>query len=146
MPEFTDRVFAAVRKVPRGKVASYGTVAKVAGYPRAARQVGMVMRLGRGLPWWRVLAADGRIVIADPTYKMEQAMRLEMEGVVVREMRVDMDRFGWDPPTGGARASRTSRKAAAARPADAPRARSRASPKKAAKGRSRPRRNARGPR
>lgn len=109
MPEFSDRVFAAVRKVPRGKVASYGTVAAVAGYPRAARQVGMVMRLGHGLPWWRVLASDGRIVIADPQWKMEQALRLQAEGVEVHAMKVDMERYGWVPKASTARSARPPR-------------------------------------
>lgn len=95
--EFAERVFAAVRRIPRGRVASYGLVAEVAGHPRAARQVGMVMRLGKGIPWWRVVAQDGRIVIADPQWKTEQATRLEAEGVSVRGMRVDYERFAWQP-------------------------------------------------
>lgn len=129
MAEFTDRVFAAVRKIPRGRVASYGTVAAVAGFPRAARQVGMVMRLGRGLPWWRVLGADGRIVIADPQWKMEQAMRLQAEGVEVHAMKVDMERFSWRPRSlATAKRVKAAAKASPARCARSPRSPSRRPP------------------
>lgn len=94
---FTDRVFDVVRRIPRGKVASYGLVAELAGSPRAARQVGMVMRLGHGLPWWRVLAADGRIVIQNPEYRFAQHAKLEAEGIPVREGRVDYEEHAWKP-------------------------------------------------
>lgn len=94
---FPARVFAAVRRIPRGRVASYGLVAELAGSPRAARQVGRVMRLGHGLPWWRVLAKDGRIVIQDPEYRFAQHAKLEAEGVAVRDGRVDYARFSWKP-------------------------------------------------
>lgn len=138
LPEFTDKVFAAIRRVPRGKVASYGLIAQLAGYPRAARQVGMVMRLGHGLPWWRIVAKDGRIAIADPQWKMEQAIRLEAEGVIVRQMRVDYERFVWQPPLSDARTSRSRSAKAPARPATAARAPSRASAKGRAAGTKRP--------
>ena len=96
-PRFSDRVFDVVRRIPRGKVASYGLVATLAGSPRAARQVGMVMRLSHGLPWWRVLAADGRIVIQNPEYRFAQHAKLEAEGIPVRDGRVDYERFKWKP-------------------------------------------------
>lgn len=94
---FMDRVFAVVKRIPRGKVASYGLVAELAGSPRAARQVGMVMRLGHGLPWWRVIAADGRIVIQNPEYRFAQHAKLEAEGIPVVAGRVDYERFKWKP-------------------------------------------------
>lgn len=111
MPEkrFTDRVFDVVRRIPRGKVASYGLVAELAGSPRAARQVGMVMRLGHGLPWWRVLAKDGRIVIQDPEYRFAQHAKLEAEGIAVRDGRVDYDAFAWKPRPSNARRGRSPR-------------------------------------
>lgn len=96
--KFHEDVFAAVRRIPRGRVASYGLIAKVAGYPRAARQVGMVMRLGRGLPWHRVIAQDGRIVISNPQWRMEQILRLQLEGIEVSpEGAVDYERYAWRP-------------------------------------------------
>lgn len=100
---FQERVFAIVKRIPRGRVASYGLVAKLAGSPRAARQVGMVMRLGHGLPWWRVLASDGRIVIQNPEYRFAQHAKLEAEGIPVRDGRVDYDRFVWKPKASAAR-------------------------------------------
>ena len=96
--KFHERVFAVVRRIPRGRVASYKMVGELAGYPRAARFVGRVMRLGRGLPWWRVLAQDGRIVIMDPDYRREQTLRLEAEGVPVsQDGRVDFAKHAWRP-------------------------------------------------
>lgn len=97
---FADRVFDVVRRIPRGRVASYGLVAELAGAPRAARQVGMVMRSGHGLPWWRVLAKDGRIVIQNPEYRFAQHAKLEAEGIPVRDGRVDYERFRWKPREG----------------------------------------------
>jgi len=94
---FYERVFAVVRRIPLGRVASYGLVAELAGSPRAARQVGFAMRLGRGLPWWRVVAKDGRIVIQDPEYRFAQHAKLEAEGIPVRDGKVDVDRFSWKP-------------------------------------------------
>jgi len=80
-----------VRKIPRGKVASYGAVAKAAGYAGAARQVVWALRAatGRGLPWHRVVAAGGRIALPRES-GMEQRLRLQQEGVTFRGLKVDM--------------------------------------------------------
>ena len=59
-----ESILAAVRRIPRGKVCTYGNVAEVAGLPRRARLVGTVLRQtpsARGLPWYRVINAGGRI-------------------------------------------------------------------------------------
>lgn len=88
---------AAVKRVPRGRVASYGLIGRVAGHPNAARHVGRVMRLCTGVPWWRVIAADGRIVIQNPEWRREQVARLEAEGIEVSEGRVDYARYAWRP-------------------------------------------------
>ena len=95
MPDLSaaDRILAAIRAVPRGEVAGYGTIARRAGLPGRAR---MVARL-RGqnddpdLPWHRILRTDGRIAMADgsPGFR-EQARRLRAEGVEVRNGRVRM--------------------------------------------------------
>ncbi|HUR69018.1 MAG TPA: MGMT family protein [Candidatus Thermoplasmatota archaeon] len=94
---FFQRVHDVVRKIPRGKVASYGLVAELAGSPRSARMVGYALRVGHGLPWWRVLAKDGRIVIQDPEYRFAQYAKLEAEGIPIREGYVDYDQFAWRP-------------------------------------------------
>jgi len=96
---YVDKVAAAVRQVPSGCVASYGTIGEVAGYARHGRHVGRVMRVMTGVPWWRVLRADGMIVIRDAELAAEQESRLVSEGVVVVERRVDMSRYAWDGRT-----------------------------------------------
>jgi methylated-DNA-protein-cysteine methyltransferase-like protein len=82
----------AIRKIPRGKIATYGQVAEAAGYPRYHRQVAQVLRkCGEALPWHRVLGAGGRIK-CKRAGALEQRMRLEMEGVRFRGSRVDVTR------------------------------------------------------
>jgi methylated-DNA-protein-cysteine methyltransferase related protein len=93
-----EMVLAAVRRIPRGKVCTYGNVAEVAGLPRRARLVGTVLRQtsARGLPWYRVINAGGRISF--PTGSdayARQRHKLEAEGVVFAGGRVDLRRYGW---------------------------------------------------
>ena len=59
--DFRTRVLATVGRLGPGQVASYGDVASEAGYPGAARAVGAVLATSDGLPWWRVIYADGRL-------------------------------------------------------------------------------------
>lgn len=97
-PKYHEAVFAVVRRIPKGRVASYRMVATLAGFPRTARFVGRALRLGRGLPWWRVIAHDGRIVIMDPELRMEQLLRLQSEGVAVSpDGMVDLGTYAWRP-------------------------------------------------
>lgn len=83
------RIEQAVRAIPRGKVSTYGGVARAAGLPGAARQVAAVLRRGFGLPWQRVLGAGGEIRLTGDS-AVEQRLRLEAEGVRFRGRRVDM--------------------------------------------------------
>jgi methylated-DNA-protein-cysteine methyltransferase-like protein len=83
------RIGTQVRKIPRGRVATYGAVARAAGYPGASRQVVWALRALSGLPWHRVLGAGGRILLPGEG-GMEQRLRLEMEGVTFRNGRVVM--------------------------------------------------------
>jgi methylated-DNA-protein-cysteine methyltransferase related protein len=83
------KIREAILKIPRGKVASYGAVARAAGYPGAARQVVWALRQSHGLPWHRVLAAGGRIALPGE-FGFEQRMRLEQEGVQFSGSRVNM--------------------------------------------------------
>jgi methylated-DNA-protein-cysteine methyltransferase related protein len=103
------RVLDAVRAIPRGQVLSYGGVARRAGLGRAARLVARVLADNDdpGLPWHRVLRADGRIAFAEGTPQWhEQRIRLCNEGVAVRNGRVrlvdevDLDRLLWDRTPG----------------------------------------------
>lgn len=81
-----DDVVAVLERLEPGEVLSYGEVAWEAGHAGAARAVGSVLRDSTGLPWWRVVTADGRLV---PGLEDEQARLLEAEGVAVRRGRVD---------------------------------------------------------
>jgi methylated-DNA-protein-cysteine methyltransferase-like protein len=89
---FRERVEAVVAALTPGEVVTYGEVAAQAGSPGAARGVGAVLRSStRPLPWWRVVAAGGRLTAPSAA---EQARRLRAEGVLVEGRRVV-------PPTGG---------------------------------------------
>jgi methylated-DNA-protein-cysteine methyltransferase related protein len=85
------RILAIIRKIPRGKVSTYGAIARAAGYPGAARQVVGALRGSFDLPWQRVLGAGGEIKLRGDS-AIEQRLRLESEGVVFRGRRVDMKR------------------------------------------------------
>ncbi|MDF1821562.1 MAG: MGMT family protein [Alcanivoracaceae bacterium] len=93
--EFAHAVYAAVAAIPAGRVASYGDIARQAGFPRHARFVGRLMgRLPEDsrLPWWRVLRSDGRIALTGNNAE-RQRQRLEQEEVVLVGGRVDLGRF-----------------------------------------------------
>ena len=76
-------------KIPRGKVSTYGAIARAAGFPGAARQVVWALRRAQALPWHRVVAAGGRIALPGES-GMEQRFRLEAEGVHFSGSRVRM--------------------------------------------------------
>jgi methylated-DNA-protein-cysteine methyltransferase-like protein len=79
-----------VWKIPKGKVATYGDVARAAGYPRQARQVAWALRAAHGaIPWHRVVGAGGHIKLRG-TPGMEQRLRLQNEGVTFRGRRIHM--------------------------------------------------------
>ena len=99
-PETNDgmlaRIRSTIRRIPRGKVATYGDVAYAAGFPGAARQVVWALHGSRGLPWQRVLGAGGKILL--PAEKgAEQRFLLQSEGVGFIGLRVDMKRhrYAW---------------------------------------------------
>jgi methylated-DNA-protein-cysteine methyltransferase related protein len=83
------RIEAAIRRIPKGKVSTYGAVARAAGLPGAARQVAKVLHRSYGLPWQRVLGAGGEIKLRGDS-AIEQRLRLEAEGVRFRGRKVDM--------------------------------------------------------
>ena len=86
------RIRSTVRQIPRGKVSTYGAVARAAGFPGAARQVVRALRSSYGLPWQRVVAAGGRIALPGER-GLEQRFRLEAEGVKFSGKRVRMKEF-----------------------------------------------------
>ena len=83
------RIRATIQKIPRGKVSTYGAVARAAGLPGRSRQVARVLGRSIGLPWQRVLGAGGEIKLRGDS-AIEQRLRLEAEGVRFRGRRVDM--------------------------------------------------------
>ena len=88
------RIERTIRAIPRGKVSTYGGIARAAGFPGAARQVAAVLRRGFGLPWQRVLGAGGAIKLTGDS-AVEQRLRLEAEGVRFRGRRVNMKAHEW---------------------------------------------------
>ena len=84
-PDFTDAVIAVLDRLEPGEVMAYGEVAAEAGFPGAARAVGNLLRTTPGLPWWRVVASNGRLV---PGHEADHAARLRSEGVMIRKGRV----------------------------------------------------------
>ncbi len=95
--DFSRRVLSVVRRIPPGRVASYGEVAKLAGRPRAARAVGNIMRgCGRpDVPCHRVIAAGGRLGGYGGSEALKRSL-LVAEGIVVSGSRVrELDRVRW---------------------------------------------------
>jgi methylated-DNA-protein-cysteine methyltransferase-like protein len=98
-----ERIYAEVRKVPRGKVATYGQIASLAGLEGQARQVGYAMAAvpsSSAVPWHRVINAQGRVSMRSegPGGTIIQQQLLEREGVVFDAGgRVALARFGWKP-------------------------------------------------
>ena len=96
---FSPRVLSVVRRIPPGRVASYGEVARLAGRPRAARAVGNIMKgCGRpDVPCHRVIAAGGRLGGYGGSEILKRSL-LAAEGIVVSGARVrDLDRVRWQP-------------------------------------------------
>jgi len=88
-----ERLRAQVRRIPRGRVATYGEVARAAGFPGAARQVTWALHNSRGLPWHRVVGRGGRILLRGEA-ALEQRLRLEAEGVRFHGAGIPMKQYG----------------------------------------------------
>ena len=89
---FAD-MLAQVRRIPKGRVSTYGAVATASGHPGAARQVVWALRAGEGLPWHRVVGAGGRIRLPGES-GLEQRLRLRTEGVAIAGDRIDLKLYG----------------------------------------------------
>ncbi len=86
-----SRIVATIRKVPSGKVSTYGGIARAAGYPRYSRLVARTLCGAFDLPWQRIVGAGGEIKLRGDS-AIEQRLRLQAEGVTFRGRRVDMKR------------------------------------------------------
>jgi methylated-DNA-protein-cysteine methyltransferase-like protein len=97
------RIYAAVRRIPRGRVATYGQIAELAGVAGQARLVGYALHAvpdGSAIPWHRVINARGAISCrrSEPGGGVRQRMLLEREGVRFDAGgRADLRRFRWTP-------------------------------------------------
>lgn len=97
---FREKVIQVCKKIPKGRVTNYGTVALLAGVPRGARIVGGILHFYCGsdeLPWQRIINKDGYISTRCLEHPKElQKALLEQEGVEVSEdFVVDLDKYGW---------------------------------------------------
>lgn len=95
---FTQRVIQVIAAIPCGTVATYGDVARLAGSPRAARQVGSVLRrlpAESRLPWYRIINRHGQIsLLGDDLLRQRDA--LEAEGIEISDDgQVDLARYRW---------------------------------------------------
>jgi methylated-DNA-protein-cysteine methyltransferase-like protein len=96
-----EPVYKLVQQIPRGRVLTYGALAKALRLPGGARTAGRAISAtpsGRGIPWHRVIGANGRILIRGP-HAMLQKRLLESEGVEVIEMRVKIAAHLWNVPS-----------------------------------------------
>ncbi|HEY7481196.1 MAG TPA: MGMT family protein [Gemmatimonadales bacterium] len=96
------RIYAVVRRIPRGRVATYGQIAELAGLPGHARQVGYALHAlpeRSAVPWHRVLNARGTLSLRrDSAGEIDQRLRLEREGVRFDASgRVALERLLWRP-------------------------------------------------
>jgi methylated-DNA-protein-cysteine methyltransferase-like protein len=98
-----ERIYAVIRRIPKGRVATYGQIADLAGFPGHARQVGYALYAlhePSTVPWHRVVNAQGRLSLGRviPEGDVEQRIRLEIEGVEFdAEGKVALGRFQWRP-------------------------------------------------
>jgi methylated-DNA-protein-cysteine methyltransferase related protein len=100
MSDLHDRIYAVIRKVPKGKVATYGQIAQLAGIGPHARMVGYALHAltpDKRVPWHRIVGAGGIIKLPVEGAKIQRSL-LKKDGVLADSRgRIPMDRFGWRP-------------------------------------------------
>jgi methylated-DNA-protein-cysteine methyltransferase related protein len=107
-----DPVYRFVQRIPRGKVLTYGALAKALRLPGGARTAGRAMAAtpsGKGIPWHRVIGDRGKILIRGP-HSLLQRKLLESEGVAIVEFCVDLKRHLWQPRKATALKDKTTHK------------------------------------
>lgn len=97
--EFSKKVIELIKSVPEGKVATYGLIATLAGFPQGARGVGWLLHScthAHKLPWQRIIKSGGRLSFPEssPNF-ITQQLKLEDEGVIIENGRVDLKKFLW---------------------------------------------------
>lgn len=114
-------IFAVVRRIPKGRVATYGQIAALAGHPGHARQVGYALSaldVDAPVPWHRVVNAQGRVSARSGASggAMLQQLRLQQEGVVMQGNRVSLQEYGWDAAGAAGQVRSWSRRGSSSRP------------------------------
>ncbi len=105
-----ELVYRLVKQIPRGRVTTYGTVAKAIKLRGGARAAGYAMAAcpsGKGIPWHRVVGAGGKIRIAEPTASLQRRL-LQSEGVLMEGLSLRIKDYEWTPKNRGARGKRRS--------------------------------------
>ncbi|MDF1545068.1 MAG: MGMT family protein [bacterium] len=103
MPQtsFHSRVVTIIKRIPKGRVATYGQIAGLAGSPRAARQVVRTLHSSSGkekLPWHRIINSEGRISLGRGSGYHEQLALLQSEGVIFKlDGSIDLSKYQWRP-------------------------------------------------
>ena len=97
-----ERIYNAVKRIPRGRVATYGQIAELAGLPRQPRMVGYALSAlpeSRSIPWHRVINAKGQVSArSEPDFDQPQRVLLEGEGIEFdARNRISLARFRWQP-------------------------------------------------
>jgi methylated-DNA-protein-cysteine methyltransferase related protein len=101
MESFTQKAITIIKSIPSGKVMTYGQIAKLAGSPRAARQVVRIlhsMSKKYQLPWHRVINSKGEIGLQEDQSLNEQILSLESEGVEIQNNRyINLLKYQYHP-------------------------------------------------
>ncbi|HBV77543.1 MULTISPECIES: MGMT family protein [Vibrio] len=100
MNEFHMQIFTVIHQIPKGKISTYGTIAKMAGYPGYARHVGKALSHlpeGSTLPWHRVVNSQGKISLKGNDL-LRQKTKLVDEGVEVSGLgKISLKQYLWHP-------------------------------------------------
>jgi len=100
-----DAIYRLVKRIPRGRVTTYGEIARALKVRGGARVVGYAMAgspSGQGIPWHRVVGAGGKLIIREPHGSLQRRL-LESEGVEISGMRINYKLYGWPPIRKGVR-------------------------------------------
>ena len=96
-----ELIYRLVKRVPKGRVITYGQLARAVKLPGGARAAGYAMAAcpkGRGIPWHRVVGAGGRILLGEPRAALQRRL-LESDGVEFCGARIELEGRAWFPPT-----------------------------------------------
>jgi methylated-DNA-protein-cysteine methyltransferase-like protein len=99
-PTAWETIFRLVKRVPKGRVITYGQLARAGKLRGGARAAGYAMAAcpkGRGIPWHRVIGAGGRILLSEPRAALQRRL-LESEGIEFRGARLELQGREWFPP------------------------------------------------